>query len=218
MTPAAQARLQALGTAVLSDALDRLGVNGALRGLVPVWDGLRMAGPAFTVRYVPAATPPGSVGDYIDDVDEGAVIVLDNGGRLDATVWGDLLTGVAGQRRLGGTVIDGVCRDTDRAQAAGYPIYSRGRFMRTGKDRVEVADVQTPVSVGGCRIAPGDLLLGDNDGVVNLPGPLLGAILDVAEEIACAEAAIAADVAAGAPLGEARAAHGYHGLQRRSSR
>ena len=92
--------------------------------------------------------------------------MLDNGGRTDCTVWGDILTAVAHQRGIAGTVIDGVSRDVRRALELGYPIYSRGRFMRTGKDRVEVAEVGGPVTIGGVQVAPGDLLVGDDDGVV----------------------------------------------------
>ena len=138
--------LAAHSTATISDALDRLGRPGSMLGIAPLFDGARLCGRAFTVRYVTATSPPGTVGDYLDDVGPGEVVVLDNGGRVDCTVWGDILTAMADNRGVAGTVIDGVCRDVQRALGLGYPIYSRGRFMRTGKDRVEVSDVGTPVS------------------------------------------------------------------------
>ena len=81
-----------------------------------------------------------SVGDYIDDVPTGAVVVIDNGGRLDATVWGDILTTVAHRDGVAGTVIDGVCRDVGRSIELGYPIFARANTMRTGKDRVAAAE------------------------------------------------------------------------------
>src|SRR5207245_7999461 len=108
----------------------------------------------------------GSVGDYIDDVPPGDVVVLDNGGRLDATVWGDILTIMAHRRNLGGTVIHGVCRDVDRSLELNYPIFSRGNYMRTGKDRVQADGYNVPVSLGEVRVVPGQLLLGDADGIV----------------------------------------------------
>ena len=86
------ARLADLGTATVSDALDRLGLPGSAHGIAPLANGLRMAGPAYTVRYVPAGDPKGTVGDYVDDVPPGGIVVLDNQGRTDATVWGDILT------------------------------------------------------------------------------------------------------------------------------
>ena len=78
----------------------------------------------------------------LDDVAPGAVVVIDNGGRLDATVWGDILTWFASARGIAGTVIDGVSRDYDRAAELSYPIFSRGTYMRTGKDRVQVAAIE----------------------------------------------------------------------------
>ena len=76
---------------------------------------------------------------------------------------------MAADRKVAGTVIDGVCRDVQRALGIGYPVYSRGRFMRTGKDRVEVSDVGGPVTIGGVNVRAGDLLLGDADGVLAVP-------------------------------------------------
>ena len=91
----------------------------------------------------PASVPPGTVGDFIDDVAAGDVVVIDNGGRTDCTVWGDIMTQYAGAHRFAATVIDGVCRDVNKALGDGYPLFSRGRFMRTGKDRVQVGAVNS---------------------------------------------------------------------------
>jgi 4-hydroxy-4-methyl-2-oxoglutarate aldolase len=206
--------LAAFSAATVSDALDRLGRPGSMLGIAPLFDGARLCGPAFTVRYVTAGSPPGTVGDYLDDVPPGAVVVLDNGGRTDCTVWGDILTAMAADRGVGGTVIDGVCRDVQRALGTSYPIYSRGRFMRTGKDRVEVSDVNRPVTVGGVQVRPGDLLLGDADGVLAVPAELVDRVLEVCTVISEREEGILADVLAGRSLATARARHGYHLLQR----
>jgi len=200
--------------ATVSDALDRLGRPGSLLGIAPLFDGARLCGRAFTVRYVTAGNPPGTVGDYLDDVAPGEVVVLDNSGRTDCTVWGDILTAMAADRGVGGTVIDGVCRDVSRALGLGYPVYSRGRFMRTGKDRVEVSDVGRPVTVGGVNVGPGDLLLGDADGVVAVPRDVEEQVLEICTDIAAREEAIVADVLSGTGLAEARGRHGYHRLQR----
>jgi len=205
----------ALGTATLSDALDRIGREGALHGLVPLGPGQRIWGRAFTVRYVPASDPPGTVGDYIDDVPPGAVVVLDNAGDTTATVWGNILTAFAHANGIAGTVIDGVCRDVERALELRYPVYSRGRYMRTGKDRVEVAGVQVPVTVSGLEVEPGDLIVGDEDGVIRIPQAIVPDVVTIAVEIERREGSILRDVLAGASIADARAAHGYHTLQRR---
>lgn len=207
--------LSRFSAATVSDALDRLGRPGSMLGIAPLHDGARLCGRAFTVRYVTAGSPPGTVGDYLDDVAPGEVVVLDNGGRTDCTVWGDILTAMAADRGVAGTVIDGVCRDVQRAIGVGYPIYSRGRFMRTGKDRVEVSDVGRPVSIGGVQVRAGDLLLGDADGVLAVPRDVEEQVLEIATAISEREDAIVTDVLSGTSLAEARRRHGYHHLQRR---
>jgi regulator of RNase E activity RraA len=173
-----------------------------------------VAGRAFTVRYVPAGAERGTVGDYIDDVEPGSVVVLDNAGRLYCTVWGDILTALAHRKGIAGTAIFGVCRDTKRARELGYPIYSSGRFMRTGKDRVEVADVGTPVSLGDVQVRPGDLVLGDDDGVVVVPRGHEERVLEAARSIAGSEDRILDEALGGSTLREARRKHAYHVLQR----
>ncbi|HZU08243.1 MAG TPA: RraA family protein [Chloroflexota bacterium] len=214
MSDALVEAFRALSVANISDALDRLGIPGGCLGLVPLATGYRMVGRAFTVRYVPVGVTRGTVGDYIDDLAPGTVVVLDNGGRLHCTVWGDILTAVAHQRGLAGTVIDGVCRDVARALELKYPIFSRGRFMMTGKDRVQVDAMQVPVSIGGVLVRPGDLLVGNDDGVVVVPHERAQEVLEVAQQISAAEEAILAEALAGTPLAQARARHGYHALQR----
>lgn len=202
-----------LDVSLISDALDRLGIPGQCAGIRPLDRRFRLAGRAFTVRYVPVGMSRGTVGDYIDDLEPGQVPVLDNAGRLDATVWGDLLTVTAHRMGLPGTVIDGVCRDTDRSLQTGYPIFSRGCWMRTGKDRVQADAYQVPVSIGGVRIEPGDILVGGADGLVAIPASRGAEVLDAARAIAASEDRIRAVVAAGGRLDAARSSAGYHDLQ-----
>ena len=207
------ARVRALTTSGLSDALDRLGIAGQALGIAPLDRTFRLAGRAWTLRYGPVGEDRGTVGDYIDDLGPGDVVVLDNQGRLDATVWGDLLTITAHRRGVAGTVIDGVCRDVDRSLTLGYPIFARGNWMRTGKDRVRVEATGVPVSVGGVRVEPGDLLLGDGDGLVAVSAARIEEVLAAAEEIERAEDAIRDAVEDGSSLREARRTAGYHDLQ-----
>ena len=84
--------LKTLSSADISDALDRLGLPGQCLGIMPVDRSFRLAGRAWTLRYGVAGLDRGTVGDYIDDIGEDQVVVLDNAGLCDATVWGDLLT------------------------------------------------------------------------------------------------------------------------------
>lgn len=206
-------RASRLDTASLSDALDRHGLNGQCYGISPRSTGFRMAGRAWTLLYGPADNPPGTVGDYVDDVEADKVIVLDNGGRDDATVWGDILTLVASHKGIAGTVINGVNRDVSLCLELNYPVYSRGHWMRTGKDRVQVEAIGVPVNIGNVRVSPGDLVRGDGDGVVVIPRAFEDQVLDTAETIEHAEAAIREAIRGGMTLREARELHGYHKLQ-----
>jgi 4-hydroxy-4-methyl-2-oxoglutarate aldolase len=208
-------QLAALTTPGVSDALDKCGIPGQCEGIMGLDRSFRLVGRAWTLRYGTVGEDPGSVGDYIDDLGSGQVVVLDNQGRRDATVWGDLLTTVAAGRRVAGTVIDGVCRDVDRSIELGYPIFSRGNWMRTGKDRVRVEEIGGPVSIGGIRVEPGDLVLGDGDGIVVIPAARAEAVIAAAVEIEDAERVIRDAITAGASLRGAREAVGYHLLQRR---
>jgi regulator of RNase E activity RraA len=209
--------LKAIGVTTLSDALDRLGIEGQCLGVMPFDRGMAFAGRAFTIRMVPVGLSGGSVGDYIDNVQPGQVVVLDNNGRLDATVWGDILTLVAHAKGVAGTVIDGVCRDIGRSIELGYPIFARGNTMRTGKDRVTAEAYNVTIQVAGVRVEPGDWLVGDGDGVVAIPAARAGEVLRVAREIAEAEDRIRAAVLAGSRLDEARKAARYHALQTRAA-
>ncbi|WP_432824600.1 RraA family protein [Dactylosporangium sp. CA-092794] len=211
------AALGEFSTPTLSDALDRLGIAGQVFGIHPLSHTFRLAGRAFTVQYQPVDVDGGTVGDYIEQVTPGDVVVIDNAGRTDATVWGDILTLVAAQRGIGGTVIDGVCRDRRRSRELDYPVFARGNWMRTGKDRVQMVATQVPVTVGLVRVRPGDILVGDEDGVVAVPAERAEDVLRVAGEIEAKEDRIRAEVESGTPLSQARAAAGYHTLQTRSA-
>ena len=211
-------RLAELDTAALSDALDRLGIEGQAIGISATAGLSELVGRAFTVRMLPAGTRGGSVGDYIDDVSPGHVVVIDNQGRLDQTVWGDILTSVASRTGIAGTVIDGVCRDTARAAELQYPIFARGNTMRTGKDRVSAEGYDEPVQIAGVRVEPDDWLRGDADGVIVVAAPHVREVLDAAEEVARAEDHIRTRTDDGAPLRQVRAEVGYHQLQSRPRR
>lgn len=210
-------RVARLDTASLSDALDKLGLVGQCHGISPRSTGFRMAGRAWTLLYGPAGHPPGTVGDYIDDIDPDSVIVLDNGGRDDATVWGDILTWVASCKGIAGTVIDGINRDVSLCLELNYPVYSRGHWMRTGKDRVQVEATGVPVNIGNVRVCPGDLVRGDGDGVVVIAREFEDRVLDTAEAIERAEGEIREAIRGGMALREARERHGYHKLQSRET-
>jgi 4-hydroxy-4-methyl-2-oxoglutarate aldolase len=202
-----------LSTATISDALDRFGLRGGCEGIFSIVPGAKMAGTALTVRYVPVGEVKGTVGDYIDVAQPGDVIVLDNHGRMDCTVWGDILTVTAKLKNIAGTVIEGVCRDVPNIVKEQYPLFSRGRFMMTGKDRVMVEAMNVIVSIGKVQVKPGDILVGDDSGVVVIPREKASEVLKVAMEIEEAENLIEDAVRKGMTIKEARERYRYHSLQ-----
>ena len=210
-------RLIAFGTCSVSDAMDRLGVPCGLFGIHPVIKGKAICGPAFTVHYVPCGQNKGTVGDFLDDVQPGEVVVIDNSGREYCTVWGGLMSILASMRGIEGTVIDGVCRDVPTIYQEDYSIFSKSVYMVTGKDRVEVDSVNTKVSVSGIQVKPNDIILGDDTGVVVIPWERLDEVLHVSEEIFEKESQIEEKVRQGITLRDARASVSYHSLQTKNN-
>lgn len=206
-----------LDTASVSDALDKLGLAGQCYGVMPLDNYTKpVVGLAYTVRYETAGHPPGTVGDFIDDVPAGHVVVIDNNGRTDCTVWGDIMTQLAGSKGIAATVIDGVCRDVHKALAEGYPIFSKGRFMRTGKDRVQVCAINQTVSIGSARVAANDIVIADASGVVVVPRARAEEVAATAQAIEVTESAIRQAISAGQSLRQVREELGYHLLQRKA--
>ena len=202
-----------LPTSTISDALDRLGIAGQCRGLMPVFDRVHMCGPAYTLKYLPVGGEGGTVGDFLDDVPAGAVVAIDNAGRTDCTVWGDIMTFLAAKRGVAGTAINGICRDVDRSRDMKYPIFSVAYWMRTGKDRVRLVGVNVPVDLGGVSVDPGDLLVGDDNGLIAVPAKRAAEVAEVAAGIEETENKIRDAISQGMRLGDARKQLGYHTLQ-----
>jgi regulator of RNase E activity RraA len=207
-------RAKRLDCAAISDALDRSGINGQCYKILACDPNFRMVGHAYTVLYRPANfDEDGNVGEYIDDVPPGSVIAIDNRGRDDMTTWGNILTEMAHQRKVAGTVIDGINRDVSLCRQLNYPIYSSGYWMRTGKGRIQLAGLQVPIQIGGVNVIPGDLICGDPDGVVVIPSQMQEQVLTYAEEITAKENIVRKNIREGMRMDEARKLQKYHFLQ-----
>lgn len=207
------AELKKMDTASLSDAMDKLGIPCGLLGIQAVIRGHKICGEAFTVHYIPCGVEQGNVGDFIDDVKPGQIVVIDNGGRLYCTVWGDIMTFTAKTKGIQGTLIDGVCRDVDGIEKMDYAIYTKGRYMVTGKERVTVDAVNIPVSISGVQVRPDDIIVADDSGAICIPKEKAEEILQLAKHIEEVEQKIIAEVKAGSSLKDARKKLGYHHLQ-----
>ena len=171
-----------LSTAVISDALDALGVHGQCTGIHLQAPGSVMpfCGRAFTVQFLPCGTPDertpsGGIGDYIDDVPEGYVIAIDNRERLDCCVWDSQVCQRAVARGVAGVVIDGACH-MDTGANPQLTVMARGRQARHGSKRVRVEAFNLAVVIGGVRVECDDLLIADQNGLVVIPRDYIQAV------------------------------------------
>ncbi|KPI04349.1 Dimethylmenaquinone methyltransferase [Actinobacteria bacterium OK074] len=205
-------RLARLDTAAVSDAMDSLRAQSCvLPGIRPRTPGTVTFGPAFTVRYraVEDDREFRNAANYIDDVPAGSVVVLDNGGTHTCTSWGSLLTAVAQHRGIAGTVVHGAVRDVRESREAGYPLFSTAVTMVSAKNRAMLDRTGVPLRIAGTEVAPGDLILADDNGALRIPADLAEEVVRRAEAVERTEGRIREAVLGGSRLDEARARFGY---------
>jgi 4-hydroxy-4-methyl-2-oxoglutarate aldolase len=179
----------AVAVASVSDAVDKIcGKRGFMDSTIkPRINDKRICGPAATV--LEAATdevlPPQHALDLIDEAPAGSVIVISiEGGEPNVAVWGGLMTAGAVANGHAGAVLDGGVRDlTEIRRDYGFPVYARDVSPATTVGRYRTVASQVPVCVGGVMVHPGDIIVGDVDGVVVVPKDSAEAVLAMAREI-----------------------------------
>jgi len=175
--PEVVARFRQIPVANVSDSMHRMSAGGAR--LRPMHKGGRMAGPAFTVK-----TRPGDnlmIHKALDLADPGDVIVVDAGGDLTNALIGEIMSTYASARGIAGFVIDGAIRDADEIRGNDFPVYAAGVTHR-GPYKDGPGEINVPVAIDGMVIEPGDLILGDGDGILCVPYDATAAVLAAASE------------------------------------
>jgi regulator of RNase E activity RraA len=210
------ARFARLDTCAVSDALDALGLPGVVDGLVPLWEGGRLAGPAVTVKLAPGSPEANHRRVHlgaraIDQAQPGSVIVVDNGGRTEMGAWGGLLCLAAARSGVAGVVLDGACRDVDEARALSFPVFGLCSVPRTARRRVFEESTGEPVSIGGILVHQGDFVVADGSGVVIVMGPRALEVAAEAERLTAREQEMAGRLKAGEPVA-AVLGHGYESM------
>jgi regulator of RNase E activity RraA len=198
------ARLQALDTCVLSDALDRLDMPGAVLGIVALSTARRIAGRAVTVRLGVADGTPARrhlSTAAVEAGGPGTVIVVEHPGG-PAAGWGGLLSLAARERGIEGVIVDGPARDIDEASALGFPVFARSATPVTARGRLVEIGWNVPVTIGGATVAPDDLVLADASGVVFVPAARGRDVIGVAAGLAEREAAMARAIRKGTPVSQ----------------
>jgi 4-hydroxy-4-methyl-2-oxoglutarate aldolase len=194
LAPELLAAASALGTATLHEASGKLGaLPGAIKPMAP---GFRVCGPAYTVhgpavdnlwlhRAIAAAAP-------------GDVLIACVSGHFEAGYWGEIMSTAAQVRKLGGLVIDGCVRDGHLLPGIGFPVFARGlNIYGTGKDFGARGWLGAPVLIGDVVVETGDLVVGDQDGVVTVRRSSIKQVLQAAREREAAEAAVIQRILAG---------------------
>ncbi|MDH3228203.1 MAG: RraA family protein [Alphaproteobacteria bacterium] len=178
------ATARGLAASLLGDAMNRAGIMAA--AIKPVAPGTRLAGQAHTVSSM--AGDNGIIHAAIPHVRAGEVLVVDAARVDDVAVWGEIMTHAAMQRGIAGLVLDGAIRDVAAIRELGFAVYCRAVVPR-GPHKGFGGTIDAPIACGGVPVAPGDLIVGDDDGIAVVP------LADVERVLAAAQAAEAREAA-----------------------
>ena len=175
LNEAVLADAKALGTATLHEAAGRIGALPS--AIKPVTNEMKLAGPAFTV-VVPAFDNL-AIHRALYRAQPGDILVVATSDGIEGGYWGDILNVAAMTAGLGGLVIDGGVRDTGGLAVMDFPVFSNGVCIRgTIKGFDQPQRLQQPIAIGNVVINPGDLIVGDRDGVVAIPRDRVGEVIE----------------------------------------
>jgi regulator of RNase E activity RraA len=194
-----------LDSGAVSDALDRLGIPGAVAGIRPLTGHPKIAGRVVTVKLVAAggrASKQHLATAAVEASGPGDVLVLAHRSRDDCAGWGGILSRAARTRGIEGTVVDGPVRDLDESREIGYPVFARGAVPATARGRVVEESWNLPIEINGIPVHPGDLVIADGSGVVFVPKSRAEDVLLASEAIAARERAMADAVESGKPVSQ----------------
>jgi regulator of RNase E activity RraA len=202
-----------LYTPVVGDILDALGLYHQFlpAPIQPMKTDMKLVGRAMPVLmidvYGPQDQPFGKLTEALDQLEPGD-IYLASGGEMRCAYWGEILTATARMRGGAGAVINGYHRDTPRVLEQGWPVFSRGRFAQDSGVRTKVVDYRCPIEVGPVTVQPGDLVFGDLDGVVVIPGVHEAEVVERALEKVRGEKLVRKEIEAGMSSTDAFAKYG----------
>lgn len=194
-----------LDSCTLSDAFDKLNIGqGGYIYPKQMVSHTTICGPAYTVRYLPKVEHKIAFGNFLDDIPQGSVVVIDNQGRTDGSVWGDTMAFYAQKKGVEGTVINGVYRDVGAIEALKYPVYAKGYSIKSGKDLVGVDATNVSIQMDDVLIRPNDLIFGDESGVIVIPFEYAEEILEKAHQLKAQDDQLVENIMAGLSYEEAK--------------
>lgn len=191
------AGLADLSTTLVSDAMNREGaMAGAIKPLAP---GMHLCGPARTVTIM--AGDNGAIHAAIRYLGQGDILVVDAGGIEDTAVWGEVMTRAAMHRGVGGLVVDGAIRDAAELRELGFAVFCRA-VVPSGPHKGWGGTIDGAIACAGVPVSPGDLILGDDNGVVVVPRAEAAAVLEAARAALAREQATMQKIEAGQTTAE----------------
>ena len=185
-------QFRALPVANVGDCMSRMTAGGAR--LRPMHGGGYMAGPALTVKVRPGDNL--LVHKALQMAVPGDVIIVDAGGDLTNAIIGEIMVGDAVRRKLGGMVIDGAVRDANAIRSGSFPVFAAGVTHR-GPYKDGPGEINVPIAIDGMVVFPGDLIIGDDDGILCVPFDQAEALLAAGIQKGLAEAKMIADMTSG---------------------
>ncbi|MBC8246193.1 MAG: RraA family protein [Deltaproteobacteria bacterium] len=210
-----RSRFLKLSTTNLSDAMDKVGVRGAVIGIRPMYDCPRIVGRAVTIKITAAGMMKSKhhLGvQAIDSSEEGDIIIIDNRGDLNNNCWGEVLSMGAKMKGVSGVVVDGAARDIDMCKEFEFPVYARGTIPITARGRIMQESFNEVIRIGDVQVRPGDIVIADVNGVVVIPVEKLDEVLGAAEDIFKKEAAMVEDLKNGLSIMEVDHKYSYENM------
>ena len=197
-------RLGRLDTCAISDAMDKLGLQGVATGIHRVATDRRIWGRVVTAKMEPDDGRPAASRHLgttaIESAQTGDVIVMEQRTGIDAAAWGGNLSLAAQLRGIAGTIIEGPARDVDEAHGYGYPVFARSRTPHTARGRIVETGTNVPVMVGDVAVSPGDYVVADGTGVVFVRAVDIEKVLDAADAVVAREQAMVKALRDGTPV------------------
>lgn len=197
-------------TATLTTALKQFGLSRSfMHGVAPLRPNMKMAGPAFTLRYIPAREDlnAGEVDNLkdvqrvgIEEIGKGAVFVIDARGDTRAGTMGDILATRLFKRGVAGVVTDGAFRDSPSIAEMGIPAFAAAMNAHSNKTVHHPSEIQVPIACGEVAVIPGDIIVGDAEGVVVVPIQLAEEVAQIAVEMEDRERFVLEKIQSGASI------------------
>jgi len=184
-------RLEKLYTGLICDVLDdKLGFKDNVYimeyKIRPLFPNIKLVGRAATALSVPVYKEPDEPYknelDFIESLKPGDVVVATQSGAMTAGLWGALLSTGARYRGARGAIVDGISRDTREIKEMKFSVFVKGIAPGDSKGRIEIINFNQPIKCGGVWVNPGDIVFGDDDGVVVIPHEIAEEVVELAEE------------------------------------